>query len=593
MRQALALVWSAAPRLLIAVATLQILAGAGTAGQVLVANRMLAVVLGERGPLTITLALPSILALAALTLAVRLAGTISQELSRLSGALVEKKAMSAVAEAASHATLVDYERPEFHNLLQRAQLSATTRPTQMVNGLTASTGALTGIVGIALALVALEPLLLALLALGVIPVWLATRRASRKLYEFTRSQTEGDRQRHYLFLLLTHRDWAAEVRAFSLAQFLQKKMMDLYDLKTRAMENLTKQRVLIGAVGASLSAALLVATMVLLIWLLSHGHLALSEAGAAAGAVVLLGERLHGFAGGSGTLYENSLYMPDFTSFLARYPSVPSGDSTAEPLTIDSGIVADRVSFCYPSRTTPALSDVTLEIKKGEVVALVGENGSGKTTLAKILASLYEPDSGSVRWDGTDMQLIEAARVHRSVAAIFQEFGRYFMTASENIALGDVSRAPEYSEIERAAARAGADRFIADLPAGYENLLGSEYYRGANISVGQWQRIALARAYYRNSPFIILDEPTASLDPKSEAALFENIRTLFSGRSVLLISHRFGSARSADRVYVLEAGRVIECGDHDELMRLNGRYAEMFRLQAAAYGLSDEVGQPD
>lgn len=225
-----------------------------------------------------------------------------------------------------------------------------------------------------------------------------------------------------------------------------------------------------------------------------------------------------------------------------------------------------------------------MEINRGEVIALVGENGSGKTTLAKVLAGLYRPTSGSVAWDSSTLQEADAERHRRSTAVIFQEYGRYMMTAGENISIGDVDRTSDVDGIVRAARQAQADGFIEALPDRYDNMLGSEYFGGANISLGQWQRIALARAYFRNAPFVILDEPTASLDPKAEATLFRGVRSLYEGRSVLLISHRFASVREADRIYVLEAGRVIESGTHEELMRADQKYAEMFRLQAAPYG---------
>ena len=219
----------------------------------------------------------------------------------------------------------------------------------------------------------------------------------------------------------------------------------------------------------------------------------------------------------------------------------------------------------------------------GSLVALVGENGSGKTTLAKLLAGLYTPSSGNILWDDTDISGCDPDLLRRSIALIFQELGQYFMTAGENIGLGDVARINDTDAIVEAAVLAQADKFIAELPKGYDNLLGSEYFGGANLSLGQWQRMALARAFFRDAPFVILDEPTASLDPRAEAALFENVRTLYQGRAVLLISHRFSSVRSADRIYVMDSGFIVENGTHEELMDQDGLYAELFELQAAAY----------
>lgn len=217
------------------------------------------------------------------------------------------------------------------------------------------------------------------------------------------------------------------------------------------------------------------------------------------------------------------------------------------------------------------------------MVALVGENGSGKTTLAKLLAGLYRPQSGTIRWDGVDAQELDRQWLGRSIAVIFQDFVRFHLRARDNIGLGRVIAADDIEAIRRAAAQADADGFLSALTDGYETVLGPEFIAGTDLSVGQWQRVALARAFFREAPFVILDEPTASLDPRAEHDLFARIRDLLADRTVLVISHRFSSVRHADRIIVLEAGRVIETGTHEELIHLGGLYAELFALQAAAY----------
>ena len=224
-----------------------------------------------------------------------------------------------------------------------------------------------------------------------------------------------------------------------------------------------------------------------------------------------------------------------------------------------------------------------MEIGAGEIVALVGENGSGKSTLAKLLCRLYLPQRGRVLWDGTDTATVDPDELRRSVAVIFQDFLHYALPAAENIGMGRHQHIGDAEAIRRAAVHAGADEFLAKLPDGYGTVLGPEFEGGRELSVGQWQRVALARAFFRDAPFIILDEPTAALDARAEHELFASIRTLCRGRSVLLISHRFSSVRSADRIYVLDGGRMAESGSHDQLMARRGRYAELFALQASAY----------
>jgi ATP-binding cassette subfamily B protein len=241
------------------------------------------------------------------------------------------------------------------------------------------------------------------------------------------------------------------------------------------------------------------------------------------------------------------------------------------------------VSFAYPTAKESALRDVSLNIRAGEIVALVGENGSGKTTLAKLLAGLYRPASGTITWDGIDINRVDAEQLRKSIAAIFQDFVRFHLRARDNVGLGRVTAIDDLDDIREAARHADADAFLGALPDGYESVLGPEFEGGTDLSVGQWQRVALARAFFRHAPFVILDEPTAALDPRAEHDLFERIRALLADRTVLLISHRFSSVRNADRIYVLESGRVTEAGTHQELMSLQAHYAELFQLQAAAY----------
>lgn len=581
--RALRMSWQAARTELLIVGALDVLTGAGSAAQVLVVRELLEVMLGERGHLTLGRALPWIIAIALVTIGIRVAATIASEVSRLMSGKVEARSVCQLADSAIGAALLDYERPEYHNLLMRAQLAATTRPVQMVTGLTGSLSAITAIAGIGAALITISPPLLGLVLVGALPVWYTTRKASQALYHFSVRQTERDRLRNYIFLLLTHRDSAAEVRAFSLFAYLRGRIRSLYDVRLAELATLVRRRVFISTLGGVASAVVTLGTLILLVWLIVHGHLSLASAGAAAGAVVLLGGQMHGFGSGSASLYENALYMQDFSRFVKRWPAQPppAGASQLPPF---SRLEVRGVSFSYPSRPTPVLEDVSMDVRKGEVVALVGENGSGKTTLAKILAGLYEPAEGSVFWDGEPLSHDDTERLRRSTAVIFQEYARYRMSAADNIAFGDVDRRSDADSIVRAARQAQADAFIEALPKRYDNILGSEYFGGANISLGQWQRIALARAYFRDAPFVILDEPSASLDPKAEAALFRSVRDLFEGRSVLLISHRFASVRDADRIYVLDGGKVVESGSHEELMREDGKYAEMFRLQAAPYG---------
>jgi ATP-binding cassette subfamily B protein len=309
----------------------------------------------------------------------------------------------------------------------------------------------------------------------------------------------------------------------------------------------------------------------------------LAAATAAAVAIVQLGGVLTSLAFGASQLYEGSLFLEDHRVFHDLLPEVRRARPAGPAPTGFQTIHVEGVGFTYPEAAAPALEDVSLTLRRGEIVALVGENGSGKTTLAKLLCQLYRPQRGRIRWDGTDLAEVDADRLRDAIAVLFQDFGQYLFDAASNVGVGRVERRTDRAGIERAAREAGAHEFLAALPEGYDTMLGKIFEGGVDLSVGQWQRIALARAFFRDAPLVILDEPTAALDARREHELFASMRALLRDRTVLLISHRFSSVLSADRIYVLKSGRIVEQGTHGELMRLGGLYAELFTLQAAAY----------
>jgi ATP-binding cassette subfamily B protein len=395
--------------------------------------------------------------------------------------------------------------------------------------------------------------------------------------------TEVERRRNYLYMLLSGKDAAKELRAFGLGGFLRERFDRLYDEHLTELRKVARRRLRVSLLGNLLTTVVLGGIVAALLVLALNGRIGLAEAGTAAGAVFVLGERLMNSVFAAGMLYESSLFIEDFTSFVAMGSEVEARRSRGPAPQGFQRLQVEDVSFTYPSAATPAVADVSMEIGAGEIVALVGENGSGKTTLAKLLCRLYLPEQGRVLWDGTDTAAVHPDELRRSVAVIFQDFLHYALPAAENIGMGRHQRIGDAEAIRASALHAGADDFLAKLPHGYDTVLGPEFEGGKELSVGQWQRVALARAFIRDASFIILDEPTAALDARAEHELFESIRTLCRGRSVLLISHRFSSVRSADRIYVLDGGRVAESGSHDELMDLGGRYAELFTLQASAY----------
>ena len=581
-RDAIALVWRAAPREFVTAATLQVFAGLAIAAQLLLAKEVLDRVLeAERTGASLSGALPGLLLLIGVTGLVTAASVIRTEQQRLLGELARREAQDKVLEVATDVDLEAFETPTFLDRLQRAQQGGQWRPLQIVNGLLGMISGVVGLVAVGTVLVVLAPLLAAIVLLAYVPLWLVSTRNSRAFYRFFRRMTKMERRLAYLWFLMTGKDPAKELRAFDLAPYLVERHRGLYDARVHELRGLIRQRIRLSLVASLASPAFVGAALT---YLLVSGRMGLAQIAVAGWGVFQFGSRLQSIAWGAGSLYESALFLDDFTEFTKLKPQLDARRATgAAPRAFDR-IVVDDVSFSYPGTDALALRGVSLEIDRGQVVALVGENGSGKTTLAKLLCALYKPKTGRILWDDVDITAIDPAELRRSIAVIFQDFLHYEFPARDNVAMGNLPRIDDLAAIEAASREAGAHEFISALPQGYETLLSRQFEEdGKDLSVGQWQLVALARAFFRDAPFLILDEPTAALDARAEHALFEKIRTLAHGRSVLLISHRFSSVRSADRIFVLRQGELVEQGDHDELMRLGGLYAELFALQASAY----------
>ncbi|HEX2048228.1 MAG TPA: ABC transporter ATP-binding protein [Acidimicrobiales bacterium] len=581
---ALRLVHRAAPRQLAMSIALQVVTGAGVTFQLLLGRRVLdAILQADRLDRGMGDLVPALVAFLAVSAALNFAYAAQGELMRLLGELVGRHAQDRIIDVATVVDLEAYENPEFHDRLMRAQMAANFRPFNLTNNFLRMSSALIGIAGMLVALLALQPLLVPFVLLAYLPVWVATVKNSRTAHHFGWHMTPGDRKRQYLSMALTAKTFAQEVRAFDLAAPLRKRYDALFDERIAKVRDLTGVRLRRSLQASVASSVLSGAGVALLVALLLADRMSVASAAAAAVALQQLGGRLSGIAHSGSALYEDALFLEDFDSFLELAPAVAAARAREPAPGRFSRLTIEHVSFAYPGTRRLALDDVSLEINAGEVVALVGENGSGKTTLAKLLCHLYMPTSGRVLWDGVDTAGCDPVTVRRHMAVIFQDFVQYHLTARDNVGVGCFERADDLAAVADAARQSGAHSFLETLPEGYETMLGREFEGGHELSIGQWQRVALARAFFRGAPFVILDEPTAALDPRAEHELFERIRTMACGRTVLLVSHRFSSVRSADRIFVLDGGRLVEQGSHAELMARGGRYAALFKLQAAAY----------
>lgn len=582
-RRSLRTVWAAGRAELCTVLGLQVLAAASLAVQVLAVERVLAAILevGDGagsladlwGPVGV---LAGVTALAGIT------GAVQQNVERLLSEKVTAETWRQVLATSTSVSLRHFEDHEFFDRLQRVETNALYRPYQVTQGLLLGSGAALASLGLGAALVTLHPLLLPLLLLGGLPLVLTGRRESRLEFDFAVRQAPAHRLREYLILLQTGRDEAAEVRAFGLAGELRRRLDVVQHGYLAALRGHVRRRSVLAAVGNLAAALALALTLAALVWAVSEGEVAVAAAGAAIVAIRMLASQVQAIAGGVRLVFESGLFLDDVDAFCSITPDDEDDDRIEAPATFGT-VQADGVWFTYPGAERPALADVSISVGRGEVVALVGENGSGKTTLTKLVAGLYAPSDGAVRWDGVDARTYRGTSLRRLVTVIFQDFQRYAFSAADNVAIGRPDEEPDLERVRAVAAAAGIDATLAGLPDGYRTPLSREFPGGRELSGGQWQRVALARALYRDAPLVVLDEPTAAMDARAEHELFASLRTVLAGRSALVVSHRFSTVRSADRIYVLEAGRVVEHGDHDQLMALGGRYAELFRLQAAAY----------
>lgn len=589
MVEALRLAWSAGSRPLVIVIALQVVSAALIAVQLLVGRQVLQGLMAATGQASLGESLaPAIALLVGAAVLLGVIEALAAHQQRYLTELVTNHTYDRIIDVASSVDLASFEDPQFYDQLMRARTAAISRPIAIVSGLTALCMSLLTSLGIGGALITMHWSLLPLVAVASIPVLLATLYNSRQAYDFEYQWTPRGRERLYLLELLAGKDPAKEVRVFDASPFLRERFDDLTRERVSRLREFLRQRLkisLAGTVGGAFGAAIALGALV---WLVVTGRIDVATAVTAGVAMQLLISRFSALTKGLGTLVEAGMFLEDYREFLAREvgPSTRGERDASGPRVLPArfeSLKVEGVSFHYPKTDALVLDDVTLEVGPGEVVALVGENGSGKTTLVKLICQLYRPVLGRVLWNGIDASTLEPEDLRSDLTVIFQDFLHYHLTASENIEMGRVDRLHGPEEVTEAARRASAHEFIARLPQGYETRLGRQFYGGHELSVGQWQRLALARAFFRGGSFLVLDEPTAALDPRAEYELFSQMRALSEGRSVLLVSHRFSSVRTANRIYVLQAGRVVESGSHADLMDLGGTYAELFTLQAAAY----------
>jgi ATP-binding cassette, subfamily B, bacterial len=537
---------------------------------------------GGPTPDRVRAALPALLALAAVTAIRGGLGSATGFASNGLTPLVEQQVQRHLFETTTRVRLESFDQDAFADEMERAWggCESTSELVQAAINLLAG---LVSVLAVTAAVAVIHPLLLLALVVATVPGTWAALRAGHLQYQTYLTGTVRRRRLWLLNHLMATRQPATELRSYALPGFLLGQYDRVMDAETRIQLRLARRVTITTSVGAGIGAIATVAVYALLGVLLLDDQIPISAAATGVIAVQAAQRALASVTYQIDRLYLEGRHFRDYTDFMdraARY--LPAATGTADPGPLRS-LTLEHVSLTYPERDTPAVADVSVHITAGQTVAFVGENGSGKTTLAAILAALRTADTGTVRWNGIPIADLDAEALRRRITVVSQRFYEWPFSAATNIAMGDIDTSADRPRIETAAVRAAAHDMILGLPYGYATMLDRAFAKGQDLSGGQWQRVTAARGFLRDSDLLIMDEPSAALDARAEATLFDALKGRHGKATTVLITHRLANVRHADAIYVMHQGRLVETGTHRELLALQGRYAEWYQLQKAGY----------
>ncbi len=581
----LSMVWATSPPLLIASLALRLLRAMVPLGVLWVAKLIIDLVvagLSSKNP-----DFAPVWPLVALEFGLAVAGdALGRGISLIDSLLGDRFTNQVSVKLMLHASrldLVSFEDPTFYDKLERARRQTTGR-IGLLSGLFTIAQDLLTLASLTAGLIWFYPWLLLLLVVAVLPTFLGETHFAGLAYSLLYRWTPERRELDYVRMLGASLQSAKEVKIFGLGPYLASRYRTLADRFYLENRRLAIQRASVGAALSLLGTGAYYAAYVVILQRTMAGSLTIGALTFLAASFARSRGLIENLFGAATSISDQALYLSDLYDFFRMEPGIRSSKSAlAPPRPIRSGFEFRNVTFRYPGSARPVLLNVSFHLQAGERIALIGENGAGKTTLVKLLARLYDPESGQILLDGVDLREYDVDQLRSEIGVIFQDYMRYDMLAKENIGFGRIEYVGEQTRIEASARKSLAHQVIADLPKGYDQMLGRRFDTGADLSAGQWQKIALGRAYMREAQLIILDEPTASLDARAEYEVFQRFAELTKDKMAVLISHRFSTVRMADRILVLEQGSILEQGSHEELLALSGRYAELFQLQAAGY----------